>query len=90
MSREHRHNTTRRAVLRGAAALPPGFVFARGGTARAQTQSGVRGREGEVVTLKLGSSQPTHTENAHSEPPRVSRRRFGVCYAAAGVSPSAA
>ncbi len=66
MSREHRHNTTRRAVLRGAAALPLSLVFARGGTARAQTQSGVRGREGKVVTLKLGSSQPTHTENAHS------------------------
>lgn len=66
MSREHRHDTTRRTVLRGAAALTLGLVFAQGGTAQAQTQSGVRGREGKAVTLKLGSSQPTHTENAHS------------------------
>ncbi len=66
MSRDHRYDTTRRVVLRSAAALPLGLAFARSGTARAQAQSGVRGREGKAVTLKLGSSQPTHTQNAHS------------------------
>jgi tripartite ATP-independent transporter DctP family solute receptor len=29
-------------------------------------ESGIRGQEGKQVTLKLGSSQPTHTENAHT------------------------
>ena len=61
-----RRNLLRRTMLNWSAALPFGLAFARSGSARAQTQSGVRGREGKTTTLKLGSSQPTHTENAHS------------------------
>lgn len=53
-------------TLRGAVALP--LAAALGGTraARAAMQSGVRGQQGKQVTLKVGSSQPTHTENAHT------------------------
>jgi len=32
----------------------------------ARAQSGIRGQEGKKITLKLGSSQPTHTDNAHT------------------------
>ena len=66
MPMESRRNLLRRTMLNWSAALPFGLAFARSGSARAQTQSGVRGREGKTTTLKLGSSQPTHTENAHS------------------------
>jgi tripartite ATP-independent transporter DctP family solute receptor len=66
MSKEEQDSTTRRALMRNVAALPLGLAFAGVGAAPAQAQSGVRGREGKTVTLKFGSSQPTHTENAHS------------------------
>jgi len=66
MLRNRDHRISRRTVLSWSAALPLGLTLAQSGDARAQTQSGVRGREGKITTLKLGSSQPTHTENAHS------------------------
>lgn len=66
MPMESRRNLPRRTMLNWSAALPFGLALARSDSARAQTQSGVRGREGRTTTLKLGSSQPTHTENAHS------------------------
>jgi TRAP-type C4-dicarboxylate transport system substrate-binding protein len=34
--------------------------------AHAQSESGIRGQEGKKITLKVGSSQATHMENAHS------------------------
>ncbi len=34
--------------------------------ARAQPDSAIRGQQGKVATLKVGSSQATHAENAHS------------------------
>ncbi len=34
-------------------------------TARAQPNSAIRGQQGKTATLKLGSSQATHEENAH-------------------------
>lgn len=66
MPKKNNHSLPRRAVLRWSAALPFGLAFAQSGVARAQTQSGVRGHEGKIATIKFGSSQPTHTENAHS------------------------
>jgi len=33
--------------------------------AHAQSESGIRGQEGKKITLKVGSSQATHMENAH-------------------------
>jgi tripartite ATP-independent transporter DctP family solute receptor len=56
----------RREVLKWAAAAP--FVAAIGKTslAHAAGSSGIRGNEGTKITLKFGSSQPTHTENAHT------------------------
>jgi TRAP-type transport system periplasmic protein len=56
----------RREVLKWTAAVPLGAALARIRTARAATESGVRGQQGKQITLKLGSSQPTHTENAHT------------------------
>ncbi len=35
------------------------------GVARAQPDSAIRGQQGKTVTLKVGSSQATHAENAH-------------------------
>ena len=66
MPRENHYSLPRRTVLSWSAALSLGVVFVQNEAARAQTQSGVRGYEGKVATIKLGSSQPTHTENAHS------------------------
>ena len=34
-------------------------------TAQAQSDGSIRGQQGRTVTLKLGSSQATHAENAH-------------------------
>ncbi len=56
----------RRSILGWSAALPAGLVLAAGRPARAQAPTGIRGTEGRSVTLKLGSSQATHAENAHS------------------------
>jgi len=66
MPRESHRSLPRRTVLSWSAALPLGIASAQSRAARAQTQSGVRGHEGKVATIKLGSSQSTHTENAHS------------------------
>ena len=43
----------------------------------------------DQITDAVASSPPT-ADTTRTEPPRVSRRRFGVCYAAMGVSSSAA
>ncbi len=56
----------RRNILKWTAAVPLSAAFGGSRLANAETQSGVRGQEGKKVTLKLGSSQPTHTENAHT------------------------
>lgn len=56
----------RREVLRWTAAVPLFAALANTRGAHAATQSGIRGQQGKQVTLKLGSSQPTHTENAHT------------------------
>jgi len=53
-------------TLRGAAAMPLIAGLGAGRSAHAATPSGVRGQQGKLVTLKVGSSQPTHTENAHT------------------------
>jgi len=66
MPGESHRSLPRRTVLSWSAALPLGIASAQSGAARAQIQSGVRGHEGKVATIKLGSSQPTHTKNAHS------------------------
>jgi len=56
----------RREILKWTAAVPLGAAVGKTRMARAATESGVRGRQGKRITLKLGSSQPTHTENAHT------------------------
>jgi len=56
----------RREVLKWAAAVPLGATLMGTRTAPAATESGIRGQQGKKITLKLGSSQPTHTENAHT------------------------
>jgi TRAP-type C4-dicarboxylate transport system substrate-binding protein len=66
MSAGTSRSLSRRNFLGWTAATSLGAASGRGGAAQAQTQSGVRGRAGKVATLKLGSSQPTYTENAHS------------------------
>ena len=66
MSSGFGNGIARRTLLGWSAALPLGLVLTTGRAAYAQTPSGIRGTEGKSVTLKLGSSQPTHTENAHS------------------------
>jgi len=57
---------SRRHVLQWAAAAPAGAALARIGIAQAATESAIRGQQGKQTTLKFGSSQPTHTQNAHS------------------------
>lgn len=53
-------------TLRGAMAVPVGAVLAGTRIAQAATEAGIRGQQGKLVTLKVGSSQPTHTQNAHT------------------------
>lgn len=70
MSRHSVNGLSRRDVLnwtmRTAAAVPLAAALADSRIAHAATSSGIRGQEGKQITLKLGSSQPTHTENAHT------------------------
>ncbi len=66
MSAASRDGFSRRNLLQWTAAVPLGAAVAGSRIAHAQTQSGIRGQEGKTVTLKFGSSQPTHTENAHT------------------------
>lgn len=56
----------RREVLRGTAAVPVLAALGGAQVAHAATPSGILGQQGKQFTLKLGSSQPTHTENAHT------------------------
>ena len=56
----------RREVLKWTAAVPLGAALGNTRMAHAATESGIRGQQGKQITLKLGSSQPTHTENAHT------------------------
>ena len=56
----------RRQVLKWTATVPLFAALDNTRMAHAATQSGIRGQQGKQVTLKLGSSQPTHTENAHT------------------------
>src|SRR5271157_3755983 len=56
----------RRDVLRWTAAVPLLAAVGKTRMAHAATDSGIRGQQGKQVTLKLGSSQPTHTQNAHT------------------------
>jgi tripartite ATP-independent transporter DctP family solute receptor len=56
----------RRDVLKWTAAVPLGASLAGIGSARAAMTAGIRGTQGKQVTLKVGSSQPTHTDNAHT------------------------
>jgi len=56
----------RRELLKWTAAMPLAAAVARTPMAHAATGSGIRGQQGKQVTLKLGSSQPTHTQNAHT------------------------
>lgn len=51
-------------MLGAAAGLPLAASFVT--CALAAPDSGIRGQQGRKITLKLGSSQPTHTENAHT------------------------
>ncbi len=53
----------RRDLLKWSAVASCGAMLDSRG---AGAQSGIRGQEGKKVTLKLGSSQPTHTDNAHT------------------------
>jgi len=55
-----------RWTLRAAAAAPLGAALATSRAAHAAADSAIRGQQGKQVTLKLGSSQPTHTQNAHT------------------------
>jgi TRAP-type transport system periplasmic protein len=70
MSAESGDGFSRRDVLswtlRGAAAVPLGAAIGRSRVAQAATESGIRGQQGKQITLKVGSSQPTHTQNAHT------------------------
>ena len=65
MSAGSGYGSSRRSVLAWSAAVPLGLALSARG-ARAQSASGIRGTQGKSTTLKLGSSQPTHTENAHT------------------------
>lgn len=60
------HGPHRRDIVKWIAAAPLGVALAGSRAARAAPESGIRGQEGKQLTLKLGSSQPTHTENAHT------------------------
>ena len=53
-------------TLRGAAVAPFGAALLAPRPALAASNAGIRGQQGKAVTLKFGSSQPTHTENAHT------------------------
>ena len=53
-------------TLRCAVAATAGASLARIPLAQAATDSGIRGQQGKRITLKFGSSQPTHTDNAHT------------------------
>ncbi len=64
MSELSRPAWSRRGLLGVAAGLPLAATLAT--PAVAAPASAIRGRQGKKVTLKLGSSQPTHTENAHT------------------------
>jgi TRAP-type transport system periplasmic protein len=55
----------RRDVLQWSLALPVGAALGAR-SARAASDSGVRGRQGKKLTLKFGSSQATHSDNAHT------------------------
>jgi TRAP-type C4-dicarboxylate transport system substrate-binding protein len=55
-----------RWTLRGAVAATAGASLIRSRPAQAATESGIRGQQGKKITLKFGSSQPTHTDNAHT------------------------
>jgi TRAP-type transport system periplasmic protein len=55
----------RRDILKWATAAPLGVALSKIPMAHAAT-SGIRGQQGKKITLKFGSSQPTHTENAHT------------------------
>jgi hypothetical protein len=57
---------SRRNVLQWTAAATIGTALAKNQIARAANESGVLGHEGKRYTIKLGSSQPTHTQNAHT------------------------
>ena len=56
----------RREILKLAAAVPFGAALIHSSLAHAAAGSGIRGQQGKKITLKFGSSQPTHTENAHT------------------------
>ncbi len=66
MFEDWRAGFRRREVLKWAAAVQLGAGLAMTRMVRAATESGIRGQRGKQLTLKLGSSQPTHTENAHT------------------------
>ena len=51
----------RRSFLHATLAATAGLATA----ARAQTDRAIRGQQGKTATLKVGSSQATHAENAH-------------------------
>ncbi len=57
---------SRRDLVKFIAAAPSAALLAKSHAARAATKSGIRGQQGKQYTIKLGSSQPTHTENAHT------------------------
>jgi len=53
-------------TLRGALAATAGASLAGSRLAQAATESGIRGQQGKKITMKFGSSQPSHTDNAHT------------------------
>ena len=65
MTAAYGSNLYRRDFLKWTAAVPLVAAAAKTRIAHA-AESGIRGQEGKKVTLKFGSSQPTHTENAHT------------------------
>jgi tripartite ATP-independent transporter DctP family solute receptor len=66
MSALSRRGYSRRGLLCVAAGLPLAATLATPCVARAETESAIRGHQGKKITLKMGSSQPTHTQNAHT------------------------
>ncbi len=66
MSAAPAYALSRRNVVKWTVAAPFAAILAGSHRAGAAAESGIRGQEGKQVTLKLGSSQPTHTENAHT------------------------
>lgn len=56
----------RRELMKWTAVAPLAAALAKVPAAHAAISGGIRGQEGKKITLKLGSSQPTHTENAHT------------------------